>query len=137
MTRSDPITHALQAGVQEGVFPGAVLFVRLKHTILYHKAAGLTTTLPSSSPSHINMLYDLASLTKPLATTTAFLCLVQDGLVDLDQTADSILRPLRNNPIGEATIRDLLCHRSGLPAWRPFYRQFELHNGEFPESISS
>ena len=137
MSRSDPITQALQAGVQEGVFPGAVLLVRLRNTILYHKAVGLTSSLSSSPPSHINTLYDLASLTKPLATTTAFLCMVQDGLVDLDQTAASILPPLTNNPIGEATIRDLLCHRSGLPAWRPFYQQFVLSNGEFPESISS
>ena len=136
MTRSDPITHALQTGVQEGVFPGAVLLVRLRNTILYHKAVGLTSSLPSSSPSHINTLYDLASLTKPLAAATACLCLVQDGFVDLDQTAGSILRPLTTDPIGEATIRDLLCHRTGLPAWRPFYQQFTLRNGEFPESLS-
>ena len=137
MSRSDPITEALQAGVQEGIFPGAVLLVRLRNTILYHKAVGLTSTYPSSPPSDINTLYDLASLTKPLATTTACLCLVQDGLVDLDQTAASILRPLTTNPIGEATIRDLLCHRTGLPAWCPFYQQFTLRNGKFPESISS
>ena len=136
MTRSDPITQALQTGVQEGVFPGAVLLVRLRNTILYHKAVGLTSSLPSSSPSHINTLYDLASLTKPLATTTAFLCLVQDDLIDLDQEVGSILRPLTTSSIGEATIRDLLCHRTGLPAWRPFYQQYTLRNGQFPESIS-
>ena len=134
MNRSDPITHALQTAVQEGVFPGAVLLVRLRNTILYHKAVGLTSSLSSSSSTHINTLYDLASLTKPLAVTTACLCLVQDGFVDLDQTAASILRPLSANPIGEATIRDLLCHRTGLPAWRPFYQQFTLCNGKFPES---
>ena len=108
MSRSDSITQALQSGVHEGVFPGAVLLVRLNNTILYHRAVGLTSSLPSSSPSHINTLYDLASLTKPLATTTALFCLVQDGLLDLDQTAASILRSLTNDPIGEATIRDLL-----------------------------
>ena len=131
MDRLHPITKALQAGVQRGIFPGAVLFVRLRNTILYHEAVGLTASLPSSPATHLNTLYDLASLTKPLATATAILCLVQDGLIHLDQPVASILRPTAKCPVGGATIRDLLCHRSGLPAWRPFYEHWELQNGQW------
>ena len=135
MNKSDPITLALGAGVQEGVFPGAVLLVRLRNTILYHKAVGLASSFSSPPATQVNTLYDLASLTKPLATASAFVCLVQDDVVHLDQTVGSVLRPLINHPIGDATIRDLLCHRSGLPAWRPFYQQFDLQNGLFPQTV--
>lgn len=129
MIRSNPITQALRTGVQEGVFPGAVLLVRLNNTILCHEAVGLAATLPSAPAARVNTLYDLASVTKPLATATAILCLVQDGLVHLNQTVGSILQPLINCPVGDATIRDLLGHRSGLPAWRPYYKQFGLQHG--------
>jgi len=137
MIRSNPITQGLRTGVQEGVFPGVVLLVRLKNTILCHEAVGLASTLPSAPATRVNTLYDLASVTKPLATATAILCLVQDGLVHLNQTVGSIFRPLINNPVGEATIRDLLGHRSGLPAWRPYYKQFGLQHGTVlkPDSV--
>jgi CubicO group peptidase (beta-lactamase class C family) len=131
MIRPNTITQALRTGIQEGVFPGAVLLVRLNNTVIYHEAAGLVSSLPSAAPARLNTLYDLASLTKPLATATAILCLVQDGLVHLNQTVGSTLRPLINSPVGEATIRDLLGHRSGLPAWRPYFKQFRLRHGKW------
>ena len=136
MSRSHPITQALRKGVQQGVFPGAVLLVRLNNAILYHEAVGLASSFPSAPAAHLNTWYDLASLTKPLATTTAILCLVQDGLAHLDQTVGSILPTLMNKPVGEATIRDLLGHRSGLPAWRPYFKQFEFQEGKWREQDS-
>ena len=131
MIRLNPITQALRAGVQERVFPGGVLLVRLNNSILYHEAVGLASSLPSAQATRLNTLYDLASLTKPLATATAILCLVQDGLAHLDQTVGSILPTLMNSPVGEATIRDLLSHRSGLPAWRPYFKQFGFQDGQW------
>ena len=136
MSRSSPITHALRTAVREGIFPGAVLFVRLSNIILCHEAIGLASTLPSAPAARVTTLYDLASLTKPLATATAMLCLVQDGLAHLDQTVGSILPPMRNSPVGEATIRDLLSHRSGLPAWRPYFKQFGFQDGSWREQDS-
>ena len=85
-------------GSGRGFSPVLVLLVRLRNTILYHKAVGLTSSLPSSPPTHINTLYDLASLTKPLATTTAFLCMVQDGLLDLDHDGWFNFTPLNHQP---------------------------------------
>ena len=126
MSPSKRITPALRTAVQEGVFPGAVFFVRLNNIIRFHEAVGLTSILPSSPAARVDTLYDLASLTKPLATTTGILCLVQDGLIHLNQTVGSILQTLSNSPVGQATIRDLLGHCSGLPAWRPYYKQVDL-----------
>ncbi len=137
MTRPNPISQALLTAVRGGTFPGAVLLVRLKHSILFHEAVGLASTLPSAPVARLDTLYDLASLTKPLAAATGILCLVQDGLIDLNQTVGSILRPLLNSPVGQATIRDLLGHRSGLPAWRPYYKQFPVQQGAWsqPDSV--
>ena len=137
MDTIDPITRALQNGINEQVFPGAVLFVRCRGSIRYHQAVGLASTLSPTSPTHLASIYDLASLTKPLATATGVLCLVQDDLLDIDQTIDSVLEELQENPIGQATIRDLLCHRSGLPGYRPYFESVVLQGGELPKEIGT
>jgi CubicO group peptidase (beta-lactamase class C family) len=68
-------------------------------------------------------IYDLASLTKPLATVTALALLVQRGHCRLDDRIGSVLPELEEAPVGPATIRQLLTHSSGLPGWRAFYEQ--------------
>ncbi|MDE3242728.1 MAG: beta-lactamase family protein [Nitrospirota bacterium] len=123
MKASDPIAGAMQSAVEAGVFPGAVLLVRLQGAIRYHRAFGLTASVPLPEPAHRDTIYDLASLTKPLATATAVLCLVQDGSLSLDRTVQDCLPELQGCPVGRATIAHLLTHSSGLPAWRPFYER--------------
>ena len=117
----DPITQALQAAVQRDVFPGAVLLARVDGMIGYHQAVGFASRLPTPTFTDLDTLYDLASLTKPLATGTAILCLIQDNSIHLDQSVGSLIEEVAERPIGRATVRDLLCHRSGLPAWRPYF----------------
>lgn len=129
MDKTDPITRALQAGVDVQAFPGAVLLVRSHGDIKYHQAVGLTSRSTPNHPTTLHTVYDLASLTKPLATGTAILCLVQEGVLKIEQSIGSILQELHGSSIEHATIRDLLCHRSGLPAWRPYYERVVLQNG--------
>ena len=124
MDQTDPITTLLLEGVRTQVFPGAVLLVRQHGTIHFHQGIGLTSYLPNSPPVHFNISYDLASLTKPLATASAILLLIQDGLLDLDQSLDTILEEARGFPLGHVSVKALLCHRSGLPGWRAFYQSF-------------
>jgi len=71
-----------------------------------------------------------------LATGTAILCLVQDGVLEIEQSIGSILKPLRGTPIEYATIQDLLCHRTGLASWRPYYEQVVLHQGTLSNDIT-
>ncbi|MBM4132997.1 MAG: serine hydrolase [Nitrospira sp.] len=123
MDASDPIADAMQSAVEAGVFPGAVLAVRLRGALRYHRASGLAASLPTPEPAHRETVYDLASLTKPLATVTAILCLVQDGTLDLDRTVQAYVPDLQKAPVGRATIAHLLTHSSGIPAWRPFYER--------------
>ncbi|GJL65574.1 MAG: D-alanyl-D-alanine carboxypeptidase [Nitrospirales bacterium] len=129
MDKIDPITLALQTGVDSQVFPGAVLLVRSHGDIQYHQAVGLASRSTPNHPTTLHTVYDLASLTKPLATGTAILCLVQEGVLQIEQSIGSILQELHGSSIEHASIRDLLCHRSGLPAWRPYYERVVLQNG--------
>ena len=124
MDQTDPITCVLREGLQEGVFPGAVLFVRHKGQIRIHQAIGQISSLPDSPTVQTNTIYDLASLTKPLVTVSSLLLLVQEERLDLSQTLDTFLEETKNSPLGQISIQDLLSHQSGLPAWRPFYQAF-------------
>ena len=86
------------------------------------EAVGKAALLPSSRPMAVDTSFDLASLTKAMATTTALMLLLDSGRVDLDAPIDHYLdtwcRPTCETP----TLRQLLSHCSGLPAWRPYYQ---------------
>ena len=110
----------MDQAVRDGVFPGGVLAVRLAGELKSLVVAGCLSSDPDD-PVQISTVYDLASLTKPLATVTSILLLVQSGKLDLDAPVKHTLGDLEGAPIGAATLRDLLQHRSGLPGWRPLY----------------
>ncbi|TAL09509.1 MAG: class A beta-lactamase-related serine hydrolase [Nitrospirae bacterium] len=120
---SDPIAQKMQQGVEEGVFPGAVLLVEHKGRRVHHAAYGFTCLLPDRAPTTPDTIYDLASLTKPLATAAAAAFLVADGKLGLDDPLERYVPELTQDDLRWATIRHLLNHTSGLPAWRPLYER--------------
>ncbi len=122
MSRSDPIAAAMQSAVDRGVFPGAVLCVRLRGEVVSHQAFGLTARIPEPQAADLHTIYDLASLTKPLATATALLSLIQEGRLSLDTPVQEIIEEFKGVPTGAATVFHLLNHSAGLPAWRPYYQ---------------
>ena len=123
MATPHPLHAALQAAVDDGAFPGAVLAVRLRGTLIYEGAVGrLSPQIPGEGVT-IHTCYDLASLTKVLATTTALLLLMQRGKLTLDDRIDRILIALQGSAAGAASIHQLLTHSSGLPGWRPYYER--------------
>jgi serine-type D-Ala-D-Ala carboxypeptidase len=117
------IQAALQSAVDEGVFPGAQLAVRLRGELQCVVVAGRLSSEPPGLLVQPTTLYDLASLTKPLATGTSLLLLAQQAKVRLEDPVQEVLTELDGTPIGQATVKDLLTHRSGLPGWRPFYER--------------
>ncbi len=121
MNKPDAIGKAMQAAVDAGVFPGAVLYVRLRGEVMVHRAVGDAARLPKRRPANPDTIYDLASLTKPLATATALLHLLQDGRLRLETSLQELLRDFKGAPAGAATVFHLLNHSAGLPAWCPFY----------------
>jgi len=135
MSRSDPIADALDAAVAGGVFPGAVLHVRLRGASVYHRAVGSAAVIPVREPARPETIYDLASLTKPLATATAVLRLVQDGRVHVDDPVQRHVEELKGSAIGEATVHHLLTHSAGLPAWRPLYERIAEEERRTPGTM--
>lgn len=125
MSAADRIADTMEAAVAGGVFPGAVLLVRLRGRLAYHRAFGLAARLPHEEPADLDTIYDLASLTKPLATVSAVCCLVQEGRLALDQPASHWLAELAGTPVGAATLTHLLNHSAGLPGWRPLYERLD------------
>ncbi|MFI5247872.1 MAG: serine hydrolase domain-containing protein, partial [Nitrospirales bacterium] len=119
------IQAALQSAVDDGVFPGAVLAVRLHGELQCVAVAGRLSSEPPGFSVQSSTIYDLASLTKPLATVTSVLLLIQRAKVALEDPVQQVLTELEGTPIGQATVRDLLAHRSGLPGWRPLYERLD------------
>jgi CubicO group peptidase (beta-lactamase class C family) len=116
------VESMMHRAIADRVFPGAVLRVQRGRTPLYHHAFGVTS-LQSKVPVTVDTLFDLASLTKPLATTLALLLLVQEGRLSLDQTLGTVLPVFRGTEKDRIEIRHLMLHSSGLPAHRPYYKQ--------------
>ncbi len=110
---------ALEAAVAASKAPGAVAYVGTPEETLFHAATGFRQLVPSQAPASIDTVYDLASLTKVVATTTALMLLRADGALDLDQPVSDFI-PLPQFQV--FTIRHLLTHTSGLPALKPLYR---------------
>jgi CubicO group peptidase (beta-lactamase class C family) len=123
------LENALNAACASGEIPGAVIVVRLGRDIAFEGAFGHRTLLPEPAPMRLDTVFDLSSLTKPLATTTAVMMLVRDGKLRLD---DRVTRFFHNFGVHGKTIvtfRHLLSHCSGLAAWRPFYQQIAAVEG--------
>lgn len=124
---------ALERGVADGIFPGAVLAVRRHLAETWLVSAGRLSWQPSSRTVTSSIIYDLASLTKPLATVTAVALLIQEGRGLVEDSIQAWLPELEGTAVGSATVRHLLTHSSGLPAWRGFYEQLSP-NAVLPSS---
>lgn len=120
---STSIDAAVRDGIARGVFPGAVVVVGTRDTVLLAKGYGhLTWSARSPVPDPDSTLYDLASLTKVVATTPAIMVLVQDGKVQLDRAVQDYLPDFRGSGKERVTVRNLLSHTSGLRADIPLYK---------------
>ena len=127
----DTVGAILEAGVRDSTFPGAFAVIGTRNQVLLERAAGHLDWASSPAPDD-STLWDLASLTKVVALTTAMMQLWERGLVDLDAPVQRYL-PAFQGPLKErVTVRQLLTHSSGLPAWRPLYLE-----GPTPDSILS
>ena len=110
----------MRQAVSENIFPGGRLLVSHAGKILFNGAYGLANILTGQAVTR-DTVYDLASLTKPLATTLAVMMLIQENKLRLDQTLSSIIPVLSNTSKADIRICHLLCHTSGLPDYRPYY----------------
>jgi uncharacterized protein YbbC (DUF1343 family) len=110
----EPIDKLVQAQIRAGKFPGAVVLVGSGDRIVYRKAFGNRATQPTKLPMQVDTIFDLASLTKVVATTTAIMQLVERGQLRLDDPIAHYWPEFAANGKGGITVRQALTHYSGL-----------------------
>jgi serine-type D-Ala-D-Ala carboxypeptidase len=118
------IDGLMKKAVSGNVFPGGVLLVSVRGDIVFFKAYGVEN-LFSGSPVTKETVFDLASLTKPLATTLALMTLIQRSDLSLKENLGAILPAFKNTGKGNIRIEQLLYHNSGFPDYRPYYKRLQ------------
>lgn len=108
------ITTLMERAIADGVFPAAELLVAARSTILLHEHLGDLSG---------ETIFDIASLTKPIATATRCMQMVATGQLSLETPLVKLLPQAEDTPAAGLTCRQLLNHTAGCVAWRPWYQQ--------------
>ena len=119
-------SRAIDKAIEKHEIPGAVLLARMpRHgeMIEHFSRHGFAVTRPERLPMTRETLFDLASLTKPLATTTAVMRLASDGALGLDDPVSKYLPTFSERDKDGVTLRYLLTHSSGLKPLRRFHEE--------------
>ncbi|HWL07693.1 MAG TPA: serine hydrolase domain-containing protein [Planctomicrobium sp.] len=110
------IDRLVTEAIQSGRMPGAVVLVGQGDRLLHRKAYGNRQVQPDAEPMTLDTVFDLASLTKPIATATSVLMLIQEGKIDPLKNASFYLPEFGNNGKEAITVDQLLTHTSGVIA---------------------
>lgn len=110
----------MQNALHTGVFPGAVLSIQLQREPVLHQAFGYRCLAPQRDEMSPNTIFDLASLTKVVVTTTAVMVLYERGEIGLDDPVSRFVPEFGANGKADVALSHLLAHSSGLPAWIDF-----------------
>lgn len=116
------IDRVVKRGVTAGGYPGAAVVVGRKGYSVWSRGFGSLDWTGRTSVSSTESIYDLASLTKVVATTTAIMLLYDQGKVDVDAPVVRYLPEFTGGLKNQVTVRQLLTHRGGLPAGREIWR---------------
>jgi CubicO group peptidase (beta-lactamase class C family) len=126
----------VQRGVEARAYPAAVAEIGTVAGTLWQQAFGRLDYAPDSPATGSSTIFDLASLTKVIATTSLVMRLVDRGTLALEEPVRNWISEWRGTDREHVTLRALLSHSSGLTAWLPFFRD---HTGrqEFQHAICS
>src|SRR5688572_16245716 len=128
--RWDEPARILEEAARDGVFPGGVAVVGDGGEVVWEHAVGCLAREPRlGDPVGTDTIYDVASLTKAAVTTSLVMRLIEAGRLAFDTPAAAYVPDLVP-PRDGITVRHLLTHSSGLPAWRPFYERGPLAREE-------
>lgn len=111
----------LKECVSAGYFPGAVVLAGNVREDLFFEIYGQAQVEPVLRPMRPDAIFDLASLTKPIATATSILILKEERMLSLSDRLAHYFPALKSSPYKDATILQALVHTSGIPAWFPLY----------------
>jgi len=121
----DAVDAVVLAGVSAKAFPGAVLAVGHDGSLAHLRPFGRLSYDADAAPVATDTLYDLASLTKVVVTTTLSMILFDEGRLDLDARVHSFFPAFSGLAKERVTVRQLLTHSGGLLWWAPLYEELE------------
>lgn len=133
----DQISAFLAERITAGDFPSAVYLISEKGQIVFADALGNAVVEPYRIAASLNTIYDLASLTKPLITGLLCSQRIEAGELTLDSAVAHYLPEFERTDKQMITVRQLLTHTSGLPAWRPLYILAEGDRDRAPGVIAN
>jgi len=139
--RLSNVDDIINNSIKAGEIPGAVIAVVRNDKIVYLKSYGNKSVYPKTEPMTDNVMFDLASVSKPLGTAIAFMQLVEQGKVRLTDNVSMYIpeyKGYRNPVTGETTnirIIDLLTHTSGLPAYGPTEELVKKYGSPSPKGM--
>lgn len=116
------VNSLMNSARSKNVFPGGVLLIGHQDKVIFHKAFGRYTYSDKSTKVKTKTIFDLASLSKVVGTTSAAMLLSDLQKMNLQDQVKKYLPEFANNKKDSINIYHLLTHRSGLPAFRPFYK---------------
>lgn len=114
------LEETIQGAIERRVFPGAACALTIGGRVRYQGAWGTCDT-DSQRAVSAETIFDLASLTKPISTATSWMVAIERGMATLEQDITHWFPEAKH--LQGVTIRHLLTHTSGLPSWKPFYKQ--------------
>ena len=114
LTKLKDIETLVHEDIEQKRLPGAVVLVGVGDRTVYQKAIGHRAIMPSPEPMTLDTIFDLASLTKAVATTTSVMILVEEGKVRLNDRVATFIPGFERYGKADITIRHLLTHVSGL-----------------------
>jgi CubicO group peptidase (beta-lactamase class C family) len=122
MARFDAVRQLLTEGIAARSFPAAALEVGTRSGVTWRTAAGRLAYEPESPPAGEDTIFDLASLTKVIASASAAMRLVETGRLGLPDRVSAHLSAWQGQDRAHVVVRDLLEHCAGLTAWMPFHQ---------------
>jgi uncharacterized protein YbbC (DUF1343 family)/CubicO group peptidase (beta-lactamase class C family) len=109
-----PIGEITEKAIRTNKITGAVILIGNQDKVIYRKAFGYRAIFPKKLPMTVDTIFDLSSLTKVIATTTALMQLVEKGKLNLEDPVADYWPDFKANGKGHITVRELLTHYSGL-----------------------
>ena len=120
---NESIEKMVEAAIEDRIIPGCQILALHNGATVYHRNFGKVKYDYAADEVDENTLYDLASLTKSLATAIAVMKLYDEGKIKLSDQIGTFLPYLKGSNKADLTLEELLTHTSGLPAFIPFYKE--------------
>jgi len=119
------VDRVVEAAVAARAFPGAVLAVGKDGVLAHLQPFGHLSYDDGAAPVHADTMYDLASLTKVVVTTTMAMILVDEGKLDINKPVSAFLPEFHGGAKDKVTVWHLLTHSSGIDWWAPLYKELK------------